>query len=170
MSTHLRPEVADDRPFVATLIERAFGGNAEAMLVDALRDGGYAEVSLIAQLNGDIVGHIMFSRITIRTDRGWLDGLSLAPLAVDPPRQRRGIGSQLVEAGLLASRAAGHQLVVVLGEPEYYRRFGFSSELARPLESPFGGGDASMALELVPGTLADVSGRIEYSPPFMSLG
>ncbi len=134
--------------------------------MDALRDGGYIEVSLVAEADGEIVGHILFSRITIVTEAQRVDALSLAPMAVLPSHQRQGIGSKLVEAGLESCREQGHKIVVVLGHPEFYPRFGFSAELARPLESPFGGGEAWMAKEFVPGVLSGVEGRIEYPPPF----
>ena len=65
-----------------------------------------------------------------------------------------------------ACREKGHKLVLVLGHPEFYPRFGFSADLARPLESPFGGGEAWMAMELVPGALMGIAGRVEYPPPF----
>jgi putative acetyltransferase len=90
-------------------------------------------------------------------------------MAVLPDFQRRGIGSKLVEAGLEACRKQGHKIVVVLGHPDFYPRFGFSAELAQPLKSPFGGGEAWMAMELVPGALEGVVGRVEYPPPFGSI-
>lgn len=102
-------------------------------------------------------------------DSWTVNALSLAPMAVLPSHQRQGIGTRLVEASLDACREQGHRIVLVLGHPEFYRRFGFSSESARNLKSPFGGGEAWMALELVPGTLAGISGRIEYPPPFGTL-
>jgi putative acetyltransferase len=80
--------------------------------------------------------------------------------------RRHEIGSELVRRGLEVCRAQGHAIVIVLGHPDFYPRFGFSTELARPLESPFGGGEAWMAVELVPGALAGVKGRVEYPPPF----
>lgn len=104
--------------------------------------------------------------MVIATKAGTVDALSLAPMAVLPSHQRQGIGSRLVEAALEACREAGHRIVVVLGHPEFYPRFGFSAGLARPLESPFGGGEAWMALELVPGALGGVEGRVEFSLPF----
>jgi putative acetyltransferase len=87
-------------------------------------------------------------------------------MAVLPEYQRRGIGSALVRRALERCRDLGHRIVVVLGHPEYYPRFGFCPVLARALDSPFGGGDAFMALELVPGALESVTGRVEYAPPF----
>jgi putative acetyltransferase len=87
-------------------------------------------------------------------------------MAVLPEFQRQQIGSKLVTVGLAACRAMGHTIVVVLGHPEYYPRFGFSSELAQPLVSPFGSGEAWMALELVPESLKGVNGTVEYPAPF----
>ena len=166
MDVEIRPESDQDRQAVWNVNRAAFETEEEANLVDALRDGGYVEVSLVAEVDGEVVGHILFSRLPIVTNFGTVDALSLAPMAVMPSYQRRGIGSKLVAAGLETCREHGHRLVVVLGHPEFYPRFGFSAKLARPLESPFGGGEAWMAMELVPGTLAGVEGRVEYPPPF----
>jgi len=108
--------------------------------------------------------------VAIVTKVGTVDTLSLAPMAVLPSHQRQGIGSRLVEAGLQACRESGHKVVLVLGHPDFYRRFGFSAELAQRLESPFGGGEAWMALELVPEALEGIEGRVQFSPPFSALG
>ena len=170
MTVAIRPETGQDQKAIWSVNQAAFGGDAEANLVDALRDGGFAEVSLVAEVDGEIVGQILFSRVVIATKAGTVDALSLAPMAVLPSHQGQGIGSRLVEAALEACREAGHRIVVVLGHPEFYPRFGFSAELARSLESPFGGGEAWMALELVPGALSGVEGRVEFSLPFRAFG
>lgn len=162
----IRPETEQDRQAIWNVNRAAFESDAEANLVDALRDSGYVEVSLIAKVDGEIVGHILFSRLPVVTRVGTVDALSLAPMAVLPGYQRRGIGSKLVEAGLEACREKGHKIILVLGHPEFYPRFGFSAELARLLESPFGGEEAWMAMELAPGALAGVEGQIEYPSPF----
>ena len=166
MNVTIRPEQDADRQAIWSVNQIAFEGASEAELVDALRDSGFIEVSLVAELEREIVGHILFSRVTIATTSGPVDALSLAPMAVVPAHQRIGIGTKLVEAGLSACRVGGNKIVVVLGHPAFYPRFGFSAEQARKLESPFGGGEAWMALELVPGVLAGVQGRVEFSPPF----
>lgn len=166
MDVVIRPEAEHDRKAVQHVHQMAFEGDAEADLVKALRDGGFVEVSLVAEIEGEIVGHILFSRIAIVTKAGTVDALSLAPMAVLPRHQRRGIGSRLVETGLQVCQERGHRIVVVLGHPEFYRRFGFSAERAQRLESPFGGGEAWMALELVPEALKGIEGRVAYSPPF----
>ncbi|HEX6987312.1 MAG TPA: N-acetyltransferase [Planctomycetaceae bacterium] len=169
MTLLIRPEAEADREAVRQVNRLAFGGKAEARLVDRLRDGGHARVSLVAELGGAVVGHVLFSGLPIVTERGTVPALSLAPLAVLPGHQRQGVGSELVRRGLEVCRERGHRIVLVLGHPVFYPRFGFSADLARPLESPFGGGEAWMATELVPGALENVSGRVEYPPPFGDL-
>ncbi len=134
--------------------------------MDALRSGGYARVSLVAEVDGRVVGHILFSDVPILTDGGTVPALSLAPMAVLPEHQRKGIGTALVRRGLEACRQQGHRAVVVLGHPDFYPRFGFSARLAVPLSSPFGGREAWMALELAPGALGGVTGWVRYPPPF----
>lgn len=161
----IRDETAADRDAVRHVNEQAFGRADEADLVDALRAGGYVQVSLVAQLDGRIVGHILFSDLSIESETGSIDALALAPMAILPAYQRQGIGSELVREGLATSLRRGHRAVVVLGHPDFYPRFGFSAEIARPLSAPFSG-EAWMALELVPGALHNVSGRVIYAPPF----
>jgi len=129
----------------------AFGGVTEAWLVDRLREDGLALVSLAAEAGGRVVGHILFSRVAIETPDGPIPAAALAPMAVLPGFQRQGIGSELIRAGLEACRKLGEKIVVVVGHPDYYPRFGFSAVLARRLHSPYCG-DAFMALELVSGS------------------
>lgn len=162
----IRPELPADYPAVFEVNCRAFGQDAEATLVKSLREGGYTAVSLVAEIKGIVVGHILFSRLPIRTATRIVDAVSLAPMAVLPDYQRQGIGSELVRAGLEACRADGHRIAVVLGHPSFYPRFGFSPDLAQQLESPFGGGESWMAIELVPGSIEGVKGNVEYPPPF----
>jgi putative acetyltransferase len=169
MEIVVRSENENDRKSVWDINRAAFDSEDEANLVDALRDGGYVEVSLVAEADGKIVGHILFSRVSIITNSGTTGAVSIAPVAVLPSHQRQGIGSELVKVGLEACRRQGHKIAVVLGHPNFYPRLGFSWKLAQPLESPFGGGDAWMATELTPGALADIQGRVEYSPPFGEL-
>lgn len=162
----IRPETGHDHRAIRTINQAAFGSDAEADLVDALRDGGYVEASLVAESDGLIVGHILFSKLPIVTEFETVDAVSLAPMAVIPSQQRRGIGTRLVEAGLAACRAQGHRIVLVLGHPSFYPRFGFTAALAEPLQSPFGAGEAWMALELESRALQGIEGRVEYPPPF----
>lgn len=109
---------------------------------------------------------VMFSPVSIVAGDVTVKAVSLAPMAVLPVHQRKGIGSKLVEAGLQSCREDGHRIAVVLGHPDFYPRFGFTAELARPLKSPFGGGDAWMAMPLESGALNGVTGCVQYASSF----
>jgi putative acetyltransferase len=161
----VRAERPADRVAIRAVNSQAFGREDEAGLVEALGDGGYARLSLVAEEGERVVGHLLFSDLPILTSTGTLSALALAPLAVLPDRQRQGIGSRLVREGLRACLAAGHRVVVVLGHADYYPRFGFSARLAESLQAPFSG-PSFMALELVPGALQGVRGKVCYPPPF----
>jgi putative acetyltransferase len=145
--------------------EAAFGETAEAELIDQLRKHGDVLLSLIAEVAQQPVGHILFSRMFVDTADGAIPAVALAPMAVLPSHQRQGIGGSLIRRGLDLLGDAGEQAVIVLGHREYYPRFGFSCERARLLESPFPW-DAYMALELTPGALEGVRGKVRYSAAF----
>lgn len=168
MSPVIRPERPTDHDAIREVNRLAFGGEDEARLVAALRDGGYVRVSLVAEEGGRVVGHVLFGDLPIVTAGGTVEALALAPLAVLPSHQQRGIGSLLVREGLRACREAGHRIVVVLGHPEFYSRFGFSAGLTERLKSPFSG-PSFMAAELEPGALAGGEGEVRYPPPFGAL-
>jgi putative acetyltransferase len=161
----VRGETAEDRDAIYEIHRQAFGREEEPRLVDALREGDYCRLSLVAEEDGRVVGHVLFSDLPIVTRTGMVPALALAPLAVLPSQQRQGIGSCLVREGLRICAAAGHRVVVVLGHSNYYPRFGFSAQQAERLKAPFSG-PSFMALELVPGALADVRGEVRYPPPF----
>lgn len=169
MPIEVRAEKDQDHEAVRRVNRLAFGQDGEARLVDALRAGGFAPVSLVAEISALVVGHIMFSDLKIATDKGDLPALALAPMAVQPEIQRQGIGSILVRRGLEVCREQGHHIVLVLGHADFYPRFGFSAKLAERLESPYGSGPSHMAIELVSGALDGVSGKLVYSPPFGEL-
>jgi putative acetyltransferase len=165
LSVTVREETSEDLEAIHEVNRQAFGRDDEARLVDALRNSGYARLSLVAEESGCVVGHILFSDLPIDTQAGTLQALALAPLAVLPAHQRQGIGSRLVREGLRLSAEAGHRIVVVLGHSEYYPRFGFSAQRAERLKAPFSG-PSFMALELVAGALADVTGEVRYPASF----
>ena len=159
----IRDETPNDLDAIREVNRRAFGGEAEARLVDRLRDDGLVVASLVAIEGERIAGHILFSDLPIKTEYGVIPAAALAPVAVVPERQRAGIGSALVQRGLETCRERGRTAVVVLGHPTYYPRFGFSAGLARTIHSPYSGaGEAFMALELTPGALA--SGGVARYP------
>ncbi len=156
---------AEERATVRSINEAAFGRPDEAGLVDGLRAEGAVLLSLVAEMEGRIVGHSLFSRMWIDTSGGPVPATALAPMAVLPEHQRRGIGGRLIRHALDLLRARGEGAVIVLGHPGYYPRFGFSSEKARMIESPFRP-ESSMALELRPGALDGIRGKVRYPAPF----
>ena len=166
----IRPETPADAAGIYAANQQAFRGrDAEPRLVNAIRDSEHfvPDLSLVAEADGQIIGHVLFSRIHIETENGQVPALALAPAAVLPAFQGQGIGSALIRRGLKESKRLGHSIVIVLGHPTYYPRFGFSAALAKSLECPFGNcGDAWMALELVPGALDGIRGRVVYPPAF----
>jgi putative acetyltransferase len=162
-----RAEIPDDIAAIEAVHAAAFPTRAEARLVNLLRDAGRLLVSIVAEVEDRIVGHVAFSPVT--TPQG-LTGLGLAPLAVHAPFRRRGIGAALVQAGLLAARELDSGWVVVLGDPDYYARFGFRPAPAVGLTDEYGGGEAFQALELTPGRLPLGAGLVRYAPEFASLG
>jgi putative acetyltransferase len=165
MSLTIRLETDRDRDAIFRVNHLAFGRDDEAHLVDALRGGGFVRLSLVAESAGQIVGHILFSELAIEGRDGLILALALAPLAVVPDFQRRGIGSKLVRHGLDLCREQNHRIVIVVGHPQFYPRFGFSPALARRLCSPYAG-ESFMALELVEGALSSLTGAVHYPPPF----
>jgi putative acetyltransferase len=161
-----RAERADDVGAVRAVECASFPTSAEADLVDLLRDAGHLTVSLVAELDGDIVGHVAFSPVSVGSGRV---GVGLAPVAVCGSHRRRGVGAQLIEAGLVACEALGFGWAVVLGDPAYYSRFGFRPASALGLFGEFGGGDAFQVIELTAGTLPWGGGLVSYSGEFGSL-
>ena len=121
---HIRPEKSENLPLVNSLIIETFKRDTEARLVDRLRRASADYLSLVADDNGTIVGHIMFTPATITNDRT-VTGMGLAPMAVIPSYQHQGIGKLLVREGLRILQETGCPFVIVLGHPDYYPRFGF---------------------------------------------
>ncbi|HUJ51842.1 MAG TPA: N-acetyltransferase, partial [Bryobacteraceae bacterium] len=145
--------------------QAAFGRSDEADLVDKLRADGHALISLVAELEDSVAGHLLFSRMWIRTAGGLISAVALAPVAVLPEHQHQGIGGLLIRHGLELLRARGERIVIVAGHPGYYPRFGFSSDQAKLLESPFPR-EAFMAMELCAGALDGIGGPVVYPPAF----
>lgn len=160
----IRQRTPADDSAIRDLNDAAFRGTNESRLVEDLRAAGLAAVELVAD-DSFVDGHILFSVLDVIVGQTPVRTLSLAPMAVRPKRQRLGIGSALVRAGLQRAGDDGWQAVVVLGHQDYYPRFGFSAALTQSLEAPFSGA-SFMALELEPGVLQGSVGRIIYPPAF----
>jgi len=156
---------SEELAIIGAIHDAAFGGSYESALVDQLRADGHALLALVADDDSRLVGHIMFSRMGIETATGSIRAVALAPIAVLPEYQRKGIGSRLVESRLALLRNRGERIVIVVGHPVYYPRFGFSNEKAAALESPFPA-EAFMALELVLDELNGVRGKVVYPAAF----
>ena len=166
----IRAERAEDVAAIRVVNERAFGGQTEARLVDTLRKANKATVSLVAQQDEQVVGHILFSPVTIANTPAEIRGVGLAPMSVLPEFQNRGIGSRLVRDGLAACQAAGYDIVVVLGHVDYYPRFGFARAKDFGLENEYEAADAFMVLELKEGALKRISGLVKFAPEFHEAG
>jgi putative acetyltransferase len=164
----IRPERPPDADAVRIVNERAFGQPTEAALVDALR-GVAGAISLVATIGARIVGHILFTPVQVGAGPT-VPAIGLAPMAVLPEYQRQGIGSQLALAGLDACRSRGHGVVVVVGHPTFYPRFGFVPASTAGLECEYDvPAEAFMVLELRPGALALTRGIVRYRPEFSAV-
>lgn len=166
----IRPESPGDAIAVATLVEQSFQGTKEVDLVEGLRQNGAVVLSLVAVVDKRVVGHILFSPVTVASVPNDRTIVSLAPLAVSPEYQRRGIGSRLSQESIAVCRQSGMTAMVVVGHPEYYPRFGFVQAATYGLECPYINADhpAWMALELVPGGLDGKHGMVTFDPAFDS--
>ena len=160
----IRSEAPGDIAAICSVEEAAFGQPAEARLVDDLRAAGDSVFSLVAVDGDTVVGHALFSRL-----QAPFSALALGPVAVLPDRQRMGVGSQLIREGIARSEAAGWLGIFVLGDPAYYRRFGFDAGKARGFASPYAGPHL-MVLPLGPNGLPTDTGRIQHAPAFAKLG
>jgi putative acetyltransferase len=166
---NILPETREVYTIIHEINVLAFGRENEAWLVDNLRKSRsfHRQLSLVAIKKGRVVGHILFSPIVIKTERRAVPALALAPMAVHPEFQNQGIGSELVRQGLEGCRASGHKIVVVVGHPTYYPRFGFVPARPKGLEAPFPVPDeAFMVVKLVPGSLEGVCGMVNYPAEF----
>jgi putative acetyltransferase len=164
----VRNERPEDIAAIHDIHKQAFNSLAEADLVDMLRANGKASISLVAVDDDDrILGHILFSPVTIEPAQRAISALGLAPMAVLPEFQRQGIGSLLVSRGLEECRKAGHDCVVVLGHPRYYPRFGFAPASRYGIKSEFDVPDeAFMVLELNEKALPRREATAKYQPEF----
>jgi len=159
----VRLETPADIAAIRIVEEVAFGRRDEARLVNDLRAEGDAVFSLVAVQEGIVAGHAMFSRMTAP-----FPALALGPIAVLPEHRQAGIASQLIREGIAQSETAGWAGIFVLGDPAFYRRFGFSVGKASGFTSPYAGPHL-MALSLGGNELSADAGIIEHAPAFAKL-
>lgn len=162
----IRTATPNDRAAIHSVEQRAFGRPDEADLVDALVAAGDAVLELVAEDDGVIVGHILFSRLRVVTGGVSFEAVALAPLAVDPSFQNSGIGGALIREAHLRLVRAGKTLSVVLGDPAYYGRFRYTHARAAGFDSAFQG-EALQALDFGD---APTKGALVYAAAFGSEG
>jgi putative acetyltransferase len=158
----IRTEEPADVELIHSVHQSAFPTEAEARLVDRLREESKLALSLIAEVEDRAVGHVAFSPVSVHPQTSAAQGLGLGPVAVLPEWQGKGIGEQLIARGIEDCRGNGYSFIVVLGEPEYYGRFGFRRASLFGLGNEYGVDDPFMALELRLGGLPKVPGRVKY--------
>ena len=158
----IRTATARDREAIRLVEEHAFGQKMEAGLVDALVDSGDTVLELVAEEEGQVVGHILFSRLYVEHGGKRFAAVALAPLAVEPSFHGAGIGGALIREAHVRLKQAGEKLSIVLGEPAYYGRFGYTHERARRFDSDY----QCEALQAVAWGEAPESGKLVYAPAF----
>ncbi|WP_321320502.1 N-acetyltransferase [Labilibaculum sp.] len=172
MKIQIRPENKNDYKTISMINDMAFGQEAEGLLVEKLRKNKkfIKDLSLVACMGNEIVGHILFFPIEIKSDNNSFESLALAPMSVIPELQGLGIGSQLIENGLAKAKKMRHKSVIVLGHTEFYSKFNFIPASNFKISCHFEVSDeVFMALELEKYALKTVSGCVEYPKEFNDL-
>jgi putative acetyltransferase len=160
---HFRDEREGDAGAVRAVHVACFPTDAEARIVDALRAAGDLTLSLVAEDGIGVVGHAAWSPVSAGEAR---DGVGLGPVAVLESHRRRGVAAELIERGLARSAELGFRFAVVLGDPKYYRRFGFEPARAHGLEDEYGGGEAFQVVPLAADGIPKGAGLVRYAPAF----
>jgi putative acetyltransferase len=166
----IRSEQPADYPEIAAVVLQAFGQDNESKLVQEIRnsDRYIPDLSLVAEVDGVIVGHILFSYIDLVNDLTY-KVLGLAPLAVRSLSQNQGIGSALVREGLLKADAMGESMAIVLGHPQFYNRFGFKPSIDYNIESPFPVPEEFFMVKTLKNYRHNQSGKVVYPPAFLGV-
>ncbi len=172
MKIIIREETAVDIPTIYHINTQAFNTPAEADLVDALRQRGAIVASLVAEVDGQLVGHALFTPVDVVPvdgvkEKARFTAVALGPIGVLPSHQKMGIGKQLINTGIAQCREQGERLMIVLGHPSYYPKFGFRPSIEMNIHCEFDvSPEVFMALELVEGAVAGHSGEVRYQPEF----
>lgn len=169
MDIKIRNEQLNDYDEIKKINELAFGQENEGKMIESLRKTSdyNASLSLVAEIKDKIVGHILFYPIKIKSEKGEYTILSLAPMAVHPEYQNKGIGSKLIKRGLAIAKETNFDAVIVVGHPKYYPRFGFKPASNWGIKLPFDvPDDVFLALELKDNALKNYKGKVEYPKEF----
>jgi putative acetyltransferase len=166
VSILVRPETQADNGAIREVNRAAFGVSVEADLVDRLRADGDLLLSLVAENDGRIAGCCGFSRVTVDDGGNVAAAVSLGPVAVLPDEQRRGVGQMMIRDGIARLRRVGETLIFVLGDPQYYARFGFDAGGAAAYQTPYDG-PYMQVLRL--SDIAPVRGKVHYASAFAGL-
>jgi len=169
MQVIIRPETENDYIQIKNVNDAAFGQENEGILVEKLRKNDNYEnaISLVAELNNKLVGHILFFPVQIINNENSYESLALAPMAVLPAYQNKGIGKDLVYSGLESAKDRGYRSVIVLGHKDYYPKFGFEMAKNWNIKAPFDvANEFFMAIELIENGLRNVSGTVKYPEEF----
>lgn len=160
-------ENPEDAPSIRRVLEAAFGRSEEADLVEALRRRGAVTLSLVASQKDRIIGHLLFSPVTIKSPVNSVPAVGLGPMGVFPPCQQKGVGTALIRSGLKICQQEGHQIALVLGDPDYYARFGFATAADFGLSCEFAVPEQFfMVFELQAGALQGKKGVVIYPDEF----
>jgi putative acetyltransferase len=160
------PELPEHRPAVLELNRLAFKGDEESRLIKNLARDNSILAAFVALDGEEVVGHILFSPLHLVVSGERLDAVALAPMCVTPGRQKQGIGTQVVDHGIEQMKRAGQAAIIVLGQLDFYPRFGFRHDLAKNLACAFNKYEAFMGLELRAGSLGGKSGTCIYPRAF----
>jgi putative acetyltransferase len=166
MDLLIRKETKKDLDAICEVNKLAFGREKESKIVDIIRNSNnfIPELSLVAEIDGKIIGHILFSKIEIHGSAKFIS-LVLAPLAVIPEFQKKGIGAKLIEEGIRKAKELNFESKIVVGHKDYYPRFGFKKASEWKIKCPFEVPDETfMAMELNEGSLKDKSGTVIFPP------
>ena len=165
----IRPESEKDYQVIKEINDAAFNQNNESLLIEQLRESPdfIPDLSLVAEMEGKIAGHILFYPVKINDGNAEYITLSLAPMAVHPDYQRKGVGGKLITEGKRRAKAMRYDSIIVIGHPEYYPKFGFEKASCFNIRPPFDIPEvAFLALELNEGALKNIRGFVEYPQPY----
>ncbi|MEF9959926.1 MAG: N-acetyltransferase [Niameybacter sp.] len=164
----IRPEKKAEYEAIYAVHQSAFKRDIEAQLVDRLRTTSYyhPELSLVIEENDEIIGHLLFTRVVIKDGNKTFPALALAPVGIKADHQRKKLGTELIEAGLKKAKYLGHKLIIVLGDPKFYTRFGFERAADFEITPPMGFPEEAFLVAKLSPEETDIKGQVLYPVQF----